>query len=121
MKIAIPLMEENEEESRISEHFGRAPYFAFVELKENNTYTFEIEKNPFKEHSPGDIPIYLHDKNVDLIVVRSMGKKALIFFENYNINVIRGVEGNLKEIVQMAISNELKDQNYTTDSKCCHE
>ena len=43
MKIAIPLMEENEEESRISEHFGRAPYFAFVELKGSINYTFEIE------------------------------------------------------------------------------
>lgn len=121
MKIAIPLMEENEEESRISEHFGRAPYFAFVELKGDKTYTFEIEKNPFEEHSPGDIPRYLHDKSIDLIVVRSIGKEALNFFEKYNIKVIRGVDGNLKEIVQMAISNELKDQGYNEDSKCCHE
>ncbi len=26
MKIAIPVIENNKEESRISEHFGRAPY-----------------------------------------------------------------------------------------------
>ena len=121
MKIAIPVIENNKEESRISEHFGRAPYFAFVELKDDKTHTFEIEENPFEDHSLGDIPRYLHDKNVDLIVVRNIGKKALNFFEEYNIKVIRGVEGNLKEIVQMAISNELKDQGYNEDSKCCHE
>ncbi|HOP24581.1 MAG TPA: NifB/NifX family molybdenum-iron cluster-binding protein [Defluviitoga sp.] len=121
MKIAIPLIENNKEESRISEHFGRAPYFAFVELKDNKTYSFEIEENPFQAHSPGDIPEYLHEKNVELIVVRNIGKKALDFFEEYNIKVIKGVDGNLKEIIQMALSNELKDQDYTEDSKCCHE
>jgi Uncharacterized conserved protein len=60
-------------------------------------------------------------KIVDLIVVRNIGKKALNFFEEYNIKVNKRCGGEFKEIIQMAKSNELKDQDYTEDSKCCHE
>ena len=117
MKIAIPLIENIDENSRISEHFGHAPYFAFVDLNENKEYSYEIEKNPLENHSTGEIPQYMHEKGVELMVVRGIGMKAINVFENLNIQVIRGVDGTLKEIIEAISSNNLKDRDYTVKSK----
>jgi len=104
MKIAIPVIENNGEKSRISEHFGHSPYFAFVELKENKKFTFEIVENPLENHSPGEIPDYMLSKNVDLMVVRGIGDRAINAFDSLGIQVIRGADGTLKEIIEKYIS-----------------
>lgn len=117
MKIAIPVIENNGEKSRISEHFGHSPYFAFVELKENKEFTFEIAENPLENHSPGEIPDYMSSKSVDLMVVRGIGGRAINAFDSLGIQVIRGADGTLKEIIEKIMMNMLEDQNYQVKQK----
>jgi predicted Fe-Mo cluster-binding NifX family protein len=116
MKIAIPVLENKGENSPISEHFGHSPFFAFVNLKGKN-FTVEVEKNPLENHNPGEIPEYLKNKEIDLLIARGMGQKALVFFEQFGIKVIRGASGTVREIINKYLEKELKDTEYEVKEK----
>ncbi len=116
MKIAIPVLEDKGSDSIISEHFGHSPFFAFIELDEEKE-TIKIEKNPLSEHSPGELPLYLKERGVNLIIVRGIGQRAIFFFEKLGINVIRGAEGSIEDIIKKLKNNLLKDRDYKVKEK----
>ncbi|NUU96590.1 dinitrogenase iron-molybdenum cofactor biosynthesis protein [Marinitoga sp. 1135] len=116
MKIAIPVLEDNGKSSPISEHFGHAPYFAFITLNDNS-YEVEVIKNPLEEHGPGDIPNYLNDKGVNMLVVRGIGGRAIAFFEQFGIQVIRGADGTVEEIIEALKEHKLIDREYEVKEK----
>nr|WP_258001643.1 NifB/NifX family molybdenum-iron cluster-binding protein [Mesotoga sp. Brook.08.YT.4.2.5.1] len=74
MKIAIPIVDNNGLKSKISEHFGHSPFFAFVTVENNEIVSHEIEANPFEQHEPGEIPGYVKSKGADVIITRGMGR-----------------------------------------------
>lgn len=120
MKLAIPVLDNNGKESRISEHFGHAPFFAFVEIN-GNDYNIEIENNPMAEsHQPGQIPNYVHEKNVNVMVVRGIGARAIQFFEQLGIQVYRGAAGTIEEIVKEYIKGNIEDKDYEVADKHHH-
>ncbi len=109
MKIAVPLEKNNGLNSNISKHFGRSNYFAVVEIENGNFKNFEIYENPFQEHGPGQLPNFLRDLGVGTIIVYGIGERAIEFFQDYGIEVISGIDGNLKEIIESFIKGELKE------------
>ena len=123
MKVAIPVLENNGLNSVISEHFGHAPYFAFVEIKNNNQnqdsnqYNLEIIKNPLENHGPGDIPNYLKRENVDVLIVRGIGGRAMQFFQQLGIQVYRGASGNVKTLIQAFLNKKIEDREYHVKEK----
>ncbi|ANQ53666.1 dinitrogenase iron-molybdenum cofactor biosynthesis protein [Thermosipho affectus] len=117
MLIAIPVIENKGEDSIISEHFGHAPYFAFIKVNENKIEEIKIEKNPYEEHGPGMIPEYIHKNGAKVLIVRGIGARAISFFEQYGIKVIRGASGSIKEIVTSFISGHIKDMEYKVKEK----
>ncbi len=117
MKIAIPLADNNGENSKISEHFGHAPYFAIVEVHDNEEIELEIIENPLLEHGPGELPEFLKSQQVEIIIVRGIGKRAISFFENFGVKVIRGAEGTVKNILYSFLHGKLEDKEYTVKDK----
>ncbi len=117
MKIAIPVLENLGENSPISEHFGHAPFFAFVDRLEDGSFTVNIVANPLEDHGPGDIPNYLAQQNVDLLVARGIGGRAIGFFDQLGIHVVRGASGTVKEILEQLNKNELQDRDYEVQEK----
>lgn len=117
MKIAIPVLNDNGGNSRISEHFGHAPYFAFVDVNEHE-YEITVEKNPLEDnHNPGEIPNYVHEKNVNVMVVRGIGGRAIQFFQQLGIEVYRGAAGTVSEIVEEYIKGNIEDKDYEVSEK----
>jgi len=116
MLIAIPVINDKGENSLISEHFGRAPYYAFVEVEKGKIISIHIEANPFSQHSPGQIPGYMKEKGVDTLIVMGIGHNTMEYLKEYGIKVIRGVQGTVKEIIQNFLENKLK--NVEDESKC---
>ena len=117
MRIAIPIIESRGKESMISEHFGHAPYFAFVDMKENGDYEVEVVKNPLENHGPGDVPNYLHKNNVNLLLARGIGGRAIDFFNRLGIQVIRGTYGTVDQLIKEFKENNLKDTEYQVKEK----
>ena len=112
MKIAIPVLENKGADSPISEHFGHAPFFAFVEND-----NISVIENPLEDHGPGDIPQYMAQQNVNLLVARGIGGRAVEFFNRLGINVVRGASGTVAEILSALKNQQLIDTNYEVKEK----
>jgi len=117
MIIAIPVLSDDGINSLISEHFGHAPYFAFILIENGQIKSVEIEENPHQEHGPGVIPNYVKSHGANLIIVRGIGQRAVDFFEKLGIKVIRGAEGSIASIVNQYLAGKLRDSNYTVTRK----
>jgi len=67
----------------------------------------EAIKNPLIEHSPGDIPTFLKQKGVNVILAYDVGRRARAFFDSLGIEVIIGVQGNVREVVREYLKGSL--------------
>ncbi|MBM7559971.1 NifB/NifX family molybdenum-iron cluster-binding protein [Marinitoga litoralis] len=112
MKIAIPLIENLGKDSRISEHFGRAPYFGLIEYKDNGDYDLEIIENPLVIHQPGEVPTFMKNNGVNLVIARGMGERGYLILKKFGINVIRGANGTVDEIMKLFKEDKLKDVEF---------
>ncbi len=87
--------------SRISHHFGRCPYYVFVEVEDGHIVSVNGEENPYyTSHEPGAVPGYISSKNADFIVAGGMGPRAVQFFEQYRISPIIGVSGVVEDVLK---------------------
>jgi len=101
MKIAISIDGEN-----VSAHFGRCPEYAIVEIENNKVLKKEIVKNP--GHQTGLIPEFLNKQGINYIVTGGMGRRALDFFKQFEIEPIVGITGKVDEVIEKFIKGELK-------------
>mgnify|MGYP000492273115 CR=1 FL=1 len=117
MRIAIPSDGDNLD-SFIFEHFGRAPFYIIVDIEKDRIVSYKAIRNPsYERHMPGEIPSLLANNNVDILIVRGIGPRAIIFFNQYGIKVIRGAEGRIREIIEKFLRNELEDIPYRPERK----
>ncbi len=110
-KIAIPVEDKNGLDSKIAEHFGRAPYYAIVSLDDNkNVKTIEIEDNT-GEHFGGHG--HMHDNLLRLspnaIITHGMGPRGLIGFQNAGIAVLKAKGQTVKEVVAAYKDSKLEE------------
>ncbi len=109
MRVAFAADEPNGLDSVISYHFGRCPYFVIVEVDGEDVKKVENIQNPLVEgHQPGDLPQFLHDKGVDVIVTGGMGPKAQAFFAEFGIKPIVGAYGKVRDVLSELLRGELQ-------------
>ncbi|NSW90090.1 MAG: dinitrogenase iron-molybdenum cofactor [Firmicutes bacterium] len=104
MRIAI-----STEGEYVSQHFGRCQHFTLVDIENGETKKREVIPNP--GHSPGYIPQFLHQRDVNCIVCGGMGTRAAGYFEEYGIKIITGIEGKIDEVVAKLEKGILKGGN----------
>jgi len=118
MKIGIPISDERGLDSTIFEHFGHAPYYLIVEIDEGMIKDVNVIENIYsKEHEPGLIPRFLADQGVEVLICRGIGPRAIEFFENYGINVIRGAYGSVKRVLEKYMKETLESSEYIPERK----
>ena len=106
-RILIPT--ENIEGTEVCEHFGRAPFFAVIDLDDIGT-AIEMKVHPNTgEHSGGRG--HAHD-NVYIfqpraVIVQGMGPRGIMSFQSQNIAVLRANSESVQEIIQAYNRNEL--------------
>jgi predicted Fe-Mo cluster-binding NifX family protein len=113
IKIAIPLIENNDLDSEIANHFGEAPFFAFLEIipEENNRLTgYNIITNKFRniEKRKGIlISEWLTSEKIDKLYLKKELKKGpMLIFEKTLVQVIIIELNTLKEIIDFEIKNQ---------------
>jgi predicted Fe-Mo cluster-binding NifX family protein len=108
-RIVIPVLDESGLNARLSEHFGRAPYFAVIDLDENgNVLSLRTESN-VSEHfggtgRPTDRILQLQP---NALITYGMGPRALSIFQDAGVAVLRANENTAKEVVAAYTKNEL--------------
>ena len=60
MKIAFATEEDKGIESILAYHFGRCPYYVFVDIENNEVKDVENKENPYYDrHEPGVVPQFI--------------------------------------------------------------
>ena len=116
MKIGIPVIDEKGLDSTLSEHFGRTPFYLFVEVENNQIHKYDLVKNPFEQHGPGQIPTWVKENDVDTMIVKGIGSRAIGFFSNLDINVVKATGNRAKDCIEDYLSGKTDD----TDPSCNH-
>lgn len=104
MRVAMPV-----EEGKVSEHFGRAPYFLIADIEQGKVISKEVVENPvYGAHRPGAVPNFLLEKGINCIVCGGMGPSAEKIFKKKGIEIVMGVTGDVEEILEKLARGELE-------------
>lgn len=109
MKIAVA-----SEGKMVTEHFGHCANFNIYEVDDGKIIRNESIPNP--GHKPGFLPVFLHDKGVNVIISGGMGGGAVDIFNEKGIEIIVGAQGDAKAAVEDYLKGELK-----STGSICHE
>ena len=102
MRIAIAVDSDEGLTSPVSGHFGRCPYYLLVDIAADGTVANAAAvANPYyAQHEPGQVPAFIHEQNVQVMISGGMGRRAIAFFQEYGITTATGATGTAQEAVQ---------------------
>ncbi|NIP67492.1 hypothetical protein GWN63_05550, partial [Candidatus Bathyarchaeota archaeon] len=88
-RIVIPVLEEGGLEARLSEHFGRAPFFAVIDLGENGEVSNQKTVPNRSEHfgGTGHPPQRILQLKPSAVITFGMGPRGLGFFQRAQVAV----------------------------------
>lgn len=110
-RIVVPVSNEKGIDSQLSQHFGRAPFYAIIDLDENYSIIGQGTISNTSEHFggvgvPPDRILQLQPK---ALVTYGLGSKALTIFKNAGVAVLRTEADTVKEVVEAYKNNELQE------------
>lgn len=100
MKIAIA-----SDNKKVASHFGHCQAFECFVIKDDKIDKWQTIENP--GHKPGFLPVYLYQKEVDVIIAGGMGQSAAELFNRNGIKVICGARGNIEDVANAYINGTL--------------
>lgn len=109
-KIIIPTKEKKGLDSKISEHFARAKFFAILKIKKDKIESLEFEENPFKgkEIRAGlTTAKYLLEKKLDILITKEIGPISFHTLRDNLIEIYQVKAGILSEIIKNYFENKL--------------
>lgn len=120
MKIVIPTLKDAGPETRISEHFGRAPYFTVITFNpDTGEWSHEIHRNPAqKEHRHGQIPEFVLKFNPDAVIVYHIGPGAISHLSAAGVKIYESRHKTIGEAIRAFHHLELSE--ITLDSPHHH-
>jgi predicted Fe-Mo cluster-binding NifX family protein len=109
MRIAISAEDKNGLDSLVSPHFGRCPYFILVDVEGQEIKGVVSTDNPYYgNHSPGQVPAFIHSRGADVMLTGGMGGRAVGFFQQYKIEPVTGASGSIRQALQSYLGGELR-------------
>ena len=111
MRIVIPVLDESGLNARLSEHFGRAPYFAVIELDENGRVSNQKTVPNVSEHfgGTGRPPDRILQLEPDALITYGMGPRALNIFQSARVAVLRATTKTVREVIAAYNKDELEE------------
>ena len=110
-KVCIPLKKDKGLDSEISNHFGRAENFVFVEVDNGQIKNFYIKENPYQEkevRAGMDASLFVVREKIDSIITKEMGPISFHTLRDNIVDVYRGIDGNIREIIREFSESKLK-------------
>jgi len=111
MKIALPTNGD-----MIDSHFGHCEFFTVFTVTESDITHQETVASPAGCGCKSNIASVLADMGVTLMLAGNMGDGAVNVLKQSGIDVVRGCEGNVKEVVTAWLSGSVTDSGSS-----CHE
>jgi predicted Fe-Mo cluster-binding NifX family protein len=111
LKIGVAAEDGSGLQAEISRHFGRCPYYVILEAEEEKVEEpVRVIANPYAtaHGEPGQVPSFLKEQGIEVIIAGGMGPRAVGFFDQYRIKVATGASGKVNEAVKSFLKGELK-------------
>ena len=118
MKIVIPVVDESGLEARISEHFGRTPFFAVIDLDENGQITGQKTVPNAGEHfgGGGRRADFILNLKPNVIISYGMGPRGLSIYQSKRVAVLKANSPKVKDVIMAYNKNTLEEL-----TEGCHE
>ena len=121
MKLCIPAIENIGINSKISNHFGSAPFFAIFDT---DTKTADFVANSNQSHAHGTCqPLgVLSTYRPDVVLCRGMGKGAIVGLNAAGVRAYQGKSATVMEVVEEYLAGQMLE--LTPEGACsghgCH-
>ena len=111
VRIVVPVSDERGIDAQLSQHFGRAPFYAIIDLDEEGHVIGQGTISNTSEHFggvglPPDRILQLKPK---ALITYGLGPKALRVFQNAGVAVLRTEANIVREVVRAYNNNELQE------------
>lgn len=100
MRVAIAI-----ENGMVSAHFGHCEGFTVYEVNKGKKFGSQFIANP--GHTPGFLPLFLIQADVDVVIAGGMGERAQALFTDNGITVFTGAEGNCDDVIEKYLAGKL--------------
>jgi predicted Fe-Mo cluster-binding NifX family protein len=109
MRIAVSVDEDKGLESAVSHHFGRCPYYVLADVEDREVKAVTTVANPFyQQHQPGQVPGFIHSQGANVIITGGMGRRAITFFQQYDIEPVTGAFGTVTAVLENYLTGGLE-------------
>ncbi len=111
VRIVIPVLDESGVNAQLSEHFGRAPYFAVFELDEAGRIINQKTVPNVSEHFGGEgrPPDRILALKPNVVITYGMGPRGLSIFQNARVAVLRANANTVKDVIAAFNKDELEE------------
>jgi len=118
VRIVIPVISETGLDAQLSEHFGRAPYFAVVEMDEKGQVISQKTVENVGEHfgGSGRRADFILQLKPNVIITYGMGPRGLSIYQSVRVAVLRANANTVRQVIEAYNKDELEE---LTDG--CHE
>ena len=105
--IGIPIQNDDGLNSKISSHFGKAPFYLLFNISSKTANVIKNTSNHYggKEHPP----VLLKNAGVQILLAGGMGGNARKIFEKNNIKVYYGAINTAKETLELYEAGKLSE------------
>ncbi len=116
MRIAIAADDTRGLEGVAAHHFGRCPYYVFVDVKNNEIQAVEVKPNPtYGNHTPGRVPAFINEQGAQVMISGGMGQRAIALFEQHGIQPYTGAAGTIRYTLEQYFGKHLEDARPCTE------
>lgn len=117
MRIAVSVDQDQGLTSVVSHHFGRCPYYLLADIEGKNVKEVTIVANPFfEQHQPGQVPGFINEQGANVIITGGMGRRAITFFEQFNIEPVTGAFGTVGQVLQNYLNGGIRGAQACRES-----
>jgi len=92
--------------NNVAQHFGRCPSYTIVDIDDNKVVDTQVVDNP--GHAPGAIPQMMDELGVDVMIAGGMGGRAVNLFQEYGIQTVVGIEGDIDDVIEQLLAGKLE-------------
>jgi predicted Fe-Mo cluster-binding NifX family protein len=110
-RIVVPVSDDKGIDAQLSQHFGRAPFYAIIDLDDEGNVIGQGTIANTSEHFggvglPPDRILQLKPK---ALITYGLGPKALRVFQDAGVAVLRTEANTVREVVKAYNNNELQE------------
>ncbi len=108
LRIAVAAEADRGLDAPVSAHFGRCPWYVVCEVEDGRAVAVENLANPhFQAHHPGEVPRFIKEREVDVMLSGGMGRRALELFASFGIAVATGAAGTVGRTLEAYLAGRL--------------